>query len=268
MKNILFFLLFFITLMQATILSSYALTPTVSETIAPTEKPSSTSEPKNINILNDLKNKIASKVAQLNLVQRAGLIGTVDAIAGTQITVLDLGDQQHFVDVDELTKFSSPNDKTAFGLSDLTKGATIDILGLYNKQSKRILARFINVVTIPRFLQGEIASIDGTNFVAQVIAENGKMTPVDIENVTKTFVYSKEDGLQKAGFSKIAVGKQVVVIGYKDKKDAKRIIASRILLFPDVAPNPRIIIPQEALSPDTTVTPSTGSGKKLTPITR
>lgn len=250
-------------LFSVTAKSAFALSPTPSPTTsAPTD------EPENMGVLKDLKDQIASRVAQLKLVQKKGIIGTVDEISGTQITLTDINKQQHFVDVDELTKFSSPTQKTGFGISDLTKGTKIDVLGLYNKQTKHTLARFVNVVTVPLFVQGEIASIDATAFAISVISSDGTLTPVDIENVTKTSLYSKEDGLQKAGFSKIEPFKQVVVIGFPDKNNPKRIIASRVIVFPEAAKNPRIIIPQQALDPEEEVTASTGSGKKLTPITR
>lgn len=263
MKNILLFLLTTI-LFQLTAFPVFAVTTTPT----PTSAPKTTEEPKNLNILNDLKDKIASRVAQLNLVQRKGIIGTVENVSGTQITLLDRTGEKRLVDVDELTKFSSPSAKTAFGISDLTKGTNVDILGLYNKQTKHTLARFVDVVTVPHFLQGEIATIDTENFSLTVISDDGKLRYVDIENLTKTSVYTKEDGLEKAGFSKIELGKQVIIVGYSDKNNPKRILASRVLVFPQAPHNPRIIIPQQTLNPDEEVTPSTGSGKKLTPITR
>ncbi|MBP9719000.1 MAG: hypothetical protein KBD46_00885 [Candidatus Levybacteria bacterium] len=244
--------------------------PTVQAiTVTPTVSPSpAADEEKDLNVLKNLKDQIATRVAQLKLVQKKGIIGTVDTISGTQITVTDTNKQQHIIDVDELTKFSSPTEKNSFGISDLTKGTNVDVLGLYNKQTKHTLARFINVVTIPRFLQGEIASIDADEFTITVISDTGTLTTVAIENITKTFIYSKEDGLQKAGFTKIEPLKQVVVIGFSDKNNPKKIIASRVLIFPDVPKNPRIIIPQQALDPEEDVTISTGSGRKLTPIIR
>jgi hypothetical protein len=248
------------------------ITPTPSSkttaTPTPTTAPKVTDDPKNINILNQLKDKIASKVAQLHLVQRKGAIGTITSVSGTQITIEDIHGGESILDVDELTKFSSPSAKSAFGISDLTKGSIIDVLGLYNKQSKHILARFIDVVTLPRYLDGMTASVDPDNFVLTVISENGTLTPVEIENVTKTFTYTKEEGLQKSGFSKIERGKHIVVTGYSNIQNKRTIIATRIIVFPQLPANPRIIIPQQAIDPDTETVPSTGSGTKLTPLTR
>lgn len=256
MKNIFCILLLFLLSLVVTD-SAYAQTETITPT--PTKAASN-------NILNDLKDKIASRVAQLNLVQKKGVIGTIDTVSGTQITVTDIHDNAAIIDVDELTKFSSPSAKSSFGFSDLTKGTTIDVLGLYNKQSKHVLARFVSVITRNYYIFGQIASIDADNFIVNVISPDNKLTPVDIETITKINTYT--DVLEKSSFSKLEVGKQIVVVGYHNMNNPRQILALRVTIFPNVASNPRIILPQQALSPDTTIVPSTGSGKKLTPITR
>ena len=58
-----------------------------------------------------------------------------------------------------------------------------------------------------------------------------------------------------------------MVVGFLDKNDKKRIVATRVIVYPETPKNPKIVIPTPALSAQDTV-PSTGSGKKLTPITR
>ena len=89
--------------------------------------------------INSLKDKIASRVAELKLVEKRGFYGAVIEISGTQLTVTDQKNATRFIDVDELTKFSSPSAKESFGISDITKGTKIAIIGLYNKQSKKEL---------------------------------------------------------------------------------------------------------------------------------
>ena len=98
-----------------------------------------------------LKDKVASRVAQLNLVERRGIIGIVEDVSDTQITIIDLNDKTRIIDVDELTKFSSEDDNS-FGISDIKKGSKISALGLYNKESRRLLARFVNEKNIPLFI--------------------------------------------------------------------------------------------------------------------
>ncbi len=213
---------------------------------------------------------VASDAAKLNLTEKRGIIGTVTDTSTTQITVEDINGNTRFIDVDELTKFSDPTAKGSFGISDIETGSTIGSLGLYNKSSRRILARFIDVITFPRFIHGSVSSIDEENFTFNMVTDENKNLTVDVETVTKTSSYTLSDGLVKSGFSKITKMGNIVVIGYPDKKDANTIIASDIILLSELASNPKINLPGsnstgEIPSSAQSATTSTGSGKTLTP---
>lgn len=211
--------------------------------------------------INDLKERIASRVAQLKLVERRGIIGTVTDVTNTQITLSDLKDETRFVDVDELTKFSSSSSKD-FGISDIGKGTKLGVLGLHNKESKRILARFVEVVSVPKFYHGVVSSVDDKNFILTIALVNKKQVITDIENTTKTFIYTKASGLSKSGFSKINIGERILVVGFPDKKDKDRIIASRVILFPELPKNPNITLTISTPKLQETIAPASESGKK------
>ena len=232
--------------------SAVAVTPTASE------KDSEAVQ------LDSLKSKIASRVAELNLVEKRGIAGTVEEASGTQIIVIDIKGNKRYVDVDELTKFNSPDSKS-FGISDITKGSVLGIIGLYNKQSKRIMAREIDVITLPKIIQGVVLSIDDKKHTFELQAEKEKIT-VDVATITKTFEYTKEEELSSSGFSNLSENQNVLAFGYLDKDDKKLLLASRIIIYSQIPRNPKINITQDAIAPETTVVPSTGSGKKLTPI--
>ena len=244
---------------------TFAVSPAVSPT--PQQTPSEKSELMNQQI-NDLKTKIASKVAQLKLVERRGIIGTVTEVSSTQIALTDLQNNIRFVDVDELTKFSSPSAKGTFGISDITKGSSVGILGLYNKESRRILARFVNTGMYPKIIHGVVISINSSDYVLKVISEDEKITFVDVETITKTLSFTKQDGLTKYGFSKIKEGQNLMIAGFTDIKNNNHLIASRIIIFPQIPKNPKIKIPENVLNAGEETKSSTGSGKKLTPITK
>lgn len=252
----------------------FAISPTVVPTVSstPSITPKVTPQPTNNPLLekqiNQLKDRIASKVAELKLTEPRGVIGTVEEVANTEITLTKLNGDIQLIDVDEFTKFSSPSAKESFGISDIKKGMPLGILGRYNKQSKRLLARFIEVEILPIFIHGAISQLDDKNFLFTVTSANGKQTKIDVENITRTTSYAKDATATKAGFSKLTLGEHIIVIGYPDKQDPSQIIASRILLFPDVPKDPKIPQIAPAINPNETITPSTGSGKKLTPITR
>ena len=215
--------------------------------------------------IDELKDRIASRVAELKLVEKRGIIGTVTDISNTQITLTDVKGDTRFIDVDELTKFEGATRNDSFGISDIKKGAALGVLGLYNKQSRRLLARGIDVITVPQFIHGVVTSLDSENFSLTVVSDKNDKAIVDIEATTKTFSYTKAQGITRAGFSKIKESQNITVVGFPDKQNKDRVVALRILIFPDIPKNPKIVLPE---TPIPTIVPSTGSGKKVTPITR
>lgn len=214
--------------------------------------------------IEDLKERIASRVAQLRLVEKRGIVGTVTEVTRRQITLTDVHGNKRFVDVDEITKFSGLSSKESFGISDIEGGTKISVIGLYNKQSRRILARYVNAYVLPVFLTGTITEIDEDGGAIRVLSENGKQTDVDIENVTRTNAYTKEDGVERSGFSQLEIDNRVVIVGYPDKANPARIVASRILVLPEAPTNPRLQLSDPALE-EGNVQTSTDSGKNLTP---
>lgn len=184
--------------------------------------------------INDLKTRIASRVAQLKLVEKRGIIGRVTDISDTQITIADLKDNTRFIDVDELTRFSSPNVKGAFGISDITKETNIGILGLYNKDSRRILARFVNVLSLQRTIHGAVDLIDSKGYTITVLTKDNKKITFDVEKTTKTLSYSRDQGLNRSGFSKIKEDQRVIIISGAESKNKDSIVASKIILLPEI----------------------------------
>ncbi len=242
------------------VLSFPALSPSLSFA-QPTPKNNTIPEEKTIEKINDkvdeLKNKVASRVAELNLVEKRGIIGSVEKASDTQITLNDLKNKRRIIDVDELTKFYSADDKS-FGISDIKKGMKISAIGLYNRQSQRLLARFINEVTIPLFLSGVISEIDDKNFTITLITEDSQYL-VDIEKVTKTYLFSKGE-LEATGFSKLEILQNAIVLGYQDPKEDGRITGGRVIVFPNLPKNPKVLIEEESSTP----TPSgPGANKSL-----
>lgn len=222
-----FLLLLLVTCYLLTVASSaHAATPT------PVDK---TTE-----IRDRLITNIASRVAQLKLVEKRGIIGKVNDVTNTQITVTDFQNNTRFVDVDELTKFSNPAATGAFGISDIVKDSTVGILGLYNKESRRILARFVNVITVPVVVHGGVSAIDNENFSINIATEEGKQMTVDVENLTRTYSYAQKGDYVRSGFSKIKENYNIIAIGVLDRKDDQRLIATRIIFFPEIPSSPKV----------------------------
>lgn len=263
MKKILSLLLFVIFFLSSLTTPALAISSndTPSPSTEPSATPSPTPKPEDVNLLNQidsLKEKIASKVAQLNLVEKRGIAGTVTDVNSTQITINDVQNNTRFNDVDEITAFSAPGNNS-FGISDLTKGTFVSILGLYNKDSQRILARFVDVITPPTYLTGIISSIDRVNGQFNIIDENNKTTLIDVEDITKTYTFTQATDIVKSGFSKLNVGDTVFIMGYPDQKISSMIVANRITQLPEVTKDPKINVSVPTVAVSVTPTPVAGS---------
>lgn len=237
--------------------NAHALTPTpkISPSVKSSKSPTPTSSLMEKQI-DSLTSKIASRVAQLKLVEKKGVMGEVTDVSNTKITINDIHGNTKFIDVDEFTKFTSPTSKSSFGISDISKGDKLGILGLYNKESRRILARFVDVIILPQVIHGVISDINTKNFTLVITKTNNKTQIVDMQSSTKTFSYdSDKKTLVKGGFSKLEVGQTVTVVGYPSKNDSSLFEASRLIVLPDVTVNPKIKIETPTNAPSPTSKP-------------
>ncbi len=240
-----FFILFFLTFLITTN-NSFAQTTTPDDD-------SETSVEATESKVDLIKDKVASRVAELKLVEKRGMVGVVESVNENEIRILDLNDKTRIIDTDELTKFSSG--EGTFDLTDVKKGTKISAIGLYNKDSGKLLARFVNEISIPVFLNGVISDKDDEEFTVTLSTESEKNYKVDIEKITKTFSFSDGE-LETIGFTKIDNLKNALVIGFVDPKDSERITASRIIIFPDVPKNPRIEISETETIPSKSISKS------------
>ena len=211
-----------------------------SNAASPTPYPSQnqlSSDSAELEKIQKIKDIVASKVAELNLVEKRGIIGTLKEISGMQITVTDIKGNIRHMDVDELTKFDFSSKANA-GLSDLVKGTMYSYVGLYNKETQRLLVRDIDSVdTIPAYFEGAISSVDSDNYQLSVVNDQGITKKVDIENSTKTSLATIDGDLTKSGFSKLSINERVLTIGFWNKKDSNLLSALRIIHFKDVPPS-------------------------------
>ena len=258
MKKIIFLLIIFLFLNQ-NIAFAQSKTPTKKPTPTPTANTSPT-ESEALEKIQRIKDIVASKVAELNLVEKRGIIGTIKQTSSTQITVRDLHDRNRIIDIDELTKFEGKNDDKDLGVSDLKKDTKYSFVGIYNKDTKRLLARVISESsTIPVSMQGVISKINKDDFQIEVIDEEGKKKNVDIERSTKTSVYDKDGELAKSGFSDFEINTRIMIVGFTDSDDKNLIAATRVIHFENLPPSKKM---QSFVSLDETPI-SSGSGKKL-----
>src|SRR4051812_11905525 len=96
------------------------ITPSVTPKTSPNNSNAPTDSADQARI-EQIKDLVASRVAELKLVDKDGFLGIVQDVRNTQLTIEDESQNSIPIDTDELTKFNdSANDK--FGISDMKKG--------------------------------------------------------------------------------------------------------------------------------------------------
>lgn len=246
MKKLIVFL-FLTTIMTnsayAVVLPTVSPTPTKTlATASPSEEPSPTpskssqtaSPSADVSRIEKIKEMVAQKVAKLNLVEKKGILGKVREGSTTQITVDDAKGEARIIDIDELTKFSDPSQKS-FGVSDISKDDVVSAVGLYNKDTKRLLARFVTrIKSLPVQLEGIITEKTKGDYTLTLVTEKNETLTIDIGTSTRIQEFVKDAGMKKSGFSKVEVGQRILATGYYDTKNKKLILASRVIHFSDV----------------------------------
>lgn len=255
MKN---FALLLVTLLILTPNIALAQEDTTEKETTPTAAPSTNQVPESdeeIERVQRIKDIVASKVAELNLVEKRGIIATVTELASTEIKAIDYKDKNVTIDVDELTNFDFEDED--FGISDLEVGQVYSFVGLYNRDSEKLLARFISQPdSIPNYIDGAISEINEDDFQISVVNADNKTFTVDIENSTDTMLVDSEGGLEESGFSGLEVGQRVIVVGFIT--DETEMSASRLIHFEFIPP------PVEVLANlENETTTATGSGNTL-----
>lgn len=262
MKKI-FIIIFTFIFLGIFLASSSAASPTPTKKLTPTITPKDAEVSQDQDRIEKIKDLVASKVAELKLVEKRAILGTVKSTTNTQIALEDHRKQQRIIDIDELTKFQTSGKDKSFGISDIRNGDTLGVIGLYNRDTKRLLARFVSEVSsVPENIEGAVIAEDAGKFNLTIVTSEGREQIIDVQTSTRTSSYNKGD-TNKSGFSKVEIGQRVIVVGFKDPKEKDRINASRIIHFLSIPISSQMKKFSEASQE---VPASTGSAGKVVPI--
>jgi len=223
-------------------------------TASPSATPSPTAAPKNQQI-EDLKDRLATKVAELRKLERRAVYGTVKAKTISTLTVETETKDVKIELTDDIKIFQILKAKrTALTIDDVAKDDIVTIFGEYDTAVEVLKAKVIfiqNTVSIKRII-GTIKETNKTDYTLTVETKDATSYIVDFETFTKTSLWSAKDGLLKGGFSKLIPGDIVAVTGTAVPKKENRVSATRILNLGDltgVLPTPS---PTPASTPKTT----------------
>lgn len=240
MKKIFFIITILIIITKTQVLAATTPTPSTAKS-TPTPSIATTPESDDLDRIQKIKDLVASRVAELKLVEKRGILGTVKEVNGIQIIITNSNQDQKTVDIDELTKFQKDGDTKSFGISDIKKGDNLSFIGLYNKDTKRLLARFIaKASNIPVYFEGIVSEKDTKNFILNVINEENEKRLIDVQSSTKTSSHDVETQTIKSGFTKIQTGERIIIAGFTDLKNKDTINASRIIHFKSLPPSSKM----------------------------
>jgi len=182
--------------------------------------------------LEELKARLATKVAELRTVVKRAMYGTVKTISISSATVetktkdikIELTDD---VVISQIIK----GKRTILPIENLETQDPITVFGTYDETLDLLKAQYIfieNKTNVVR-LSGIIADVDQEAYAITFNTKEGRSITVDIEKATKTMIWSADSGIAKGGFSKLSVGDTVHVSGSPVPKKENYYSAVRIL---------------------------------------
>lgn len=186
--------------------------------------------------IKELKEKLASRVAELNIVSQKVFIGEIKTISDQKIIFNVLGNEvtANLNDDTAISEIGSDFKKNTIKLDDLKVNQTVYIWGTFNSTTNTITAKSVLVMELPLALIGRIKNVDKKNYQI-TIAVSAKDYLVDIDQTTRTSIYDEHKGLSKGGFSKLSENQLVYVYGFlKTTKEGTELLpAERILILYD-----------------------------------
>lgn len=230
-----------------------AQTSTVSATPATTSS--------NLKQVESLKERLATKVAEMRQTQKKAVTGSVKEITTTAMTLTTTAKDLKIEMTDELTVIQYLKGKrTTLAEDDISKGDNVVIFGDYDSALDIIQAKivFIEPTTQNQRVSGIVTDINRTDYTLTIKTRDNKSYVIDIEGTTKTNIWTKSDGMVKSGYSKINSGDNLEILGVKTTKEDNRLSAVRILDLRDLSGNP-------AVSITPTVTATATATPKLSP---
>jgi len=223
-----FLLVILIGFVTSNVVLGQLKTATSSSIISPT----ATIEEKDIQ---NLKEKIATKVAELRERNNKAVSGFVTSTSDSTIKIKDENDVEYQIKLDDaLTKYYQITGTQAKEIksSDIKKGSFIITTGVEN--DKVITANTIYVDEMFLVKSGKITEVDKSNFALKVISSDKDNYTLEIETTTKQqMVNVKTLGAETAGFSKIKEGDTIHFVVKKtgNEKD-NTYTAVKILVIP------------------------------------
>lgn len=190
----------------------------------------STDTPK---IIQNLKDKIATKVSELRSSNKRIIKGIIEAIEGDEVKITDPQKQNYNLTIDDLSdnlfKIDKLGKKTKIEKDDIKINSNVIAYGSLVENSLTLSKLYIyDVVSV---FTGHIQKVN-SDYSIDVVSKNGQSKIFDIESYTKQKIFDKQNmKFNESGFSKFKEG-DYVIVDFQSTKDTSRSAALRVLLIP------------------------------------
>ena len=245
---------------------AYAVTATVSVTPTITDLKQKQ--------IDDIKERLATKVAQLRQSEKRAMYGTVKSTSLSSITVETAAKDVKIELTDTIAVAQMIKGiRTKLTTEDLSKGDVVTVFGDYDTTLDILNAKAIYIQSPPPYLvHGTVTDVNKKEFTVTISTVLGQPYIVDIEKFTKTLIWTREKGIAKTGFSGITIGDSVHITSTAQPSKDNRISALRILTVgnltgaPGPSPTPTASpSPTKEATPTATLKPAVKATPKPTP---
>jgi hypothetical protein len=216
-----------------------------------------------------LKERLATKVAQLRQSERRAIYGTVKATTISTATIETANKDIKIELTDDIKVFQILKGKrTTLAVEDLAKDDVVSVFGEWDTAVEVLKAKVIfiqnSVDPIQRII-GTIKETKKSDYTITVETKDQKTYTIDFETVTKPNNWTKETGIEKGGFTKLLSGDTILVIGTAVPKKENRISALRILDIGNLTGEKPTPIPTGSDKEATSASAKTTAAKSPTP---
>jgi len=203
----------------------------ISFVILAQEKVSTSSSEKEVEIL---KEKIASKVAQLRQENNQAVSGKIINLSENQIEIKDNNDKKILIKLDPtLTKYYriKNNQKKEINFSDLEKNNYVVVSGITTDKGINANLIFVDEKYLVEF--GRVIEINKDSYWLKINTITNENIILDIETYTKQLMLNIKDlQLEKTGFSKIKEGDMINFVAKDEKNENNHFSAQKIIVIP------------------------------------
>jgi hypothetical protein len=181
--------------------------------------------------LDKLKDRLASAATELRQSQKRAIFGTVKATSVSTITVSTKTNDMKIELTDTISVFQIIKGKRTALTTDLvSRGDDVVVFGDYDTNLDILKAKVIVIQdTLPERISGVITAVSKKDYTITITTQAGQSYIVDFETTTKNFVWARDKGVEKSGFSLLHVGDTIHVLETPAPKIANRVSAIRIL---------------------------------------